>query len=253
MFIDTHAHLNLDPFYEDVQPYVDRAQEAGVSRMIIPSVDIASSERAIKLADKFDGIYAAVGVHPHDSVEAPKDYLRILEELLQHPKVLAVGEIGIDYFRDYAPSDIQKKVFQAQIELAKDKNYPMIIHNRAADDDTFEIMKLVDYFHAQFHCFGSDEAFAKKVLAQGTLISFTGVVTFAKKVKELVARLPLEKLMIETDCPWMAPIPHRGKQNEPAYVVEVAKTYAEIFEKSVAEVAEITTNTAKNFFRLKNN
>ena len=251
MFIDTHAHLNLDPFYQDPAPYVERAQAAGVSKMIVPAIDISTSEKAIKLAEKYDGLYAAVGIHPHDSVEAPKDHLKILEELLQHPKVVAIGEIGLDYFRDYAPSDIQKKIFQGQLELAKDKNYPMIIHNRAADADTFEIMDAVNYFHAQFHCYGSDETFAKKVLAQGALISFTGVVTFAKQVKGLVAKLPLEKLMIETDCPWMAPIPHRGKQNEPAYVVEVAKAYAQIFGKSLSEVASMTTRTAERFFRLK--
>ncbi|MFA6619394.1 MAG: TatD family hydrolase [Candidatus Neomarinimicrobiota bacterium] len=250
MYIDTHAHLNLDPFYQDVKPYIDRAREIGVEQMIIPAIDIETSEKALKLADKYNGLYAAVGIHPHDSVKAPKDYLKILEELLQHPKVVAVGEIGLDYFRDYAPSDIQKKIFQGQAELAKDKNYPIIIHNRSADEDTFSILDAVDYFHAQFHCFGSDEAFAKKVLAQGALISFTGVVTFAKQVKELVSQLPLEKLMIETDCPWMAPIPYRGKQNEPAYVVEVARAYGDIFNVSLDEIARITTNTAKVFFNI---
>jgi TatD DNase family protein len=250
MFIDTHAHLNLDPFYKDVQPYIDRAQEAGVHTMIIPSTDIATSQRAIKLSEKHEGLYAAVGIHPHDSVDAPKDHLKILEEMLMHPKVLAIGEIGLDYFRDYAPSDIQKKIFQGQVELAKAKNYPMIIHNRAADEDTYAILDGVDYFHAQFHCYGSDQAYAKRILDRGALISFTGVLTFAKKVKELVASLALEKLMIETDCPWMAPIPYRGKQNEPAYVVEVAKAYAEIFQKSLDEVAKITTNTAKRYFNI---
>ncbi len=249
MFIDTHAHLNLDPFYKDPAPYLERAELAGVSKIIVPAIDIATSEKAIKLTEKFEGIYAAVGIHPHDSVKAEKDHLKILEELIQHPKVVAVGEIGLDYFRDYAPTDIQKKIFQGQLELAKDKQYPMIIHNRTADADTYEIMDIVDCFHAQFHCYGSDETFAKKVLNRGALISFTGVVTFAKQVKELVSKLPLEKLMIETDCPWMAPIPHRGKQNEPAYVIEVAKTFAQIFGKSVSEVASMTTKTAETFFK----
>lgn len=250
MYIDTHAHLNLDPFYQDVKPYIDRAQEAGVEQMIIPAIDIETSERAIELAEKYDGIYAAVGIHPHDSVKVSKDYLKILEEFLQHPKVVAVGEIGLDYFRDYAPSDIQKRIFQEQAEFAKDKDYPIIVHNRKADDDTFSILNALDYFNAQFHCYGSDEDFAKKVLDRGALISFTGVVSFAKKVQELVAKLPLEKLMIETDCPWMAPIPYRGKQNEPAYVVEVAKAYSEIFRKPIDEIAKITTNTAKSFFNI---
>lgn len=250
MFTDTHAHLNLDPFYEDVQPYIDRALNAGVSKIIVPSIDLITSERAISLADKYDNIFAAVGIHPHDSTDASDEYLRVLEEMLKHPKVCAIGEIGLDYFRDYAPEDIQKRIFRGQIELAKDKGYPMIIHNRAADADTYAILEEVDYFNAQFHCYGSDEAFAHKVLKKGALISFTGVATFAKKVKELVKTLPLEKLMIETDCPWMAPIPHRGNQNEPAYVVEIARAYSEIFQKPIEEIATITSNTAINFFRL---
>ncbi len=250
MFTDTHAHLNLDPFYEDVQPYIDRALNAGVTRIIVPSIDMVTSQRAISLADRFDQVYAAVGVHPHDSTNASDDYLSVLEDMLNHPKVCAIGEIGLDYFRDYAPEDIQKRVFREQIELAKNKGYPIIVHNRAADNDTFRIMDEAGYFNAQFHCYGSDEIFARKVLTKGALISFTGVVTFAKKVKELVAMLPLNRLMIETDCPWMAPVPYRGKQNEPAYVVEVAKAYGQIFNLPIAKIAEITTNTAKEFFHL---
>ncbi|MCF7832287.1 MAG: TatD family hydrolase [Candidatus Marinimicrobia bacterium] len=250
MFIDTHAHLNLDPFYEDVQPYIDRAFEAGVTKIIVPSTDLITSERAISLADRFDHVYAAVGIHPNDSTDASTDHLDILEEMLKHPKVCAIGEIGLDYFRDYAPANVQQSIFRGQVELARDLGYPMIVHNRAADNDTFRIMDESGCFNAQFHCYGSDEMFARKVLSKGALISFTGVVTFAKKVKELVAMLPLNKLMIETDCPWMAPIPHRGKQNEPAYVVEVARAYSEIFQSSVEDIAKITTNTAKRFFNI---
>ena len=250
MFTDTHAHLNIDPFYKDVEPYIDRAKAAGVTRIIVPGIDIKTSERAIRLAEKYDGIYAAAGIHPHDSVDAPADHLKILEGFLSHPKVIAMGEVGLDYFRDYAPEDIQKRTFEGQVELAKDKQFPLIVHNRAADDDTFAILEKHQYFNAQFHCYGSDEAYAKKVLEKGALISFTGVVTFAKQVKELVKTLPLDKLLIETDCPWMAPVPHRGKQNEPAYVVEVAKTYGHIFGLPLDEVARITTKTAIDFFRI---
>jgi TatD DNase family protein len=250
MFIDTHAHLNLDPFYKDADQFIDRAMSAGVNMIIVPGIDISTSERAIKLADRYKGVYAAVGVHPHDSVEAPADHLKIIEDMLRHSKVCAVGEIGLDYFRDYAPEKVQKRIFRGQIELAKDMNFPMIVHNRAADNDTFSILDDISYFNSQFHCYGSDEDYAKKILDKGALISFTGVVTFSKKVKELVKALPLEKLMIETDCPWMAPIPHRGKQNEPAYVVEVARAYSEIFKKPIDEIEKITTDTAKSFFKI---
>ena len=251
MFIDTHTHLNLDPFFKDPEPYVERALKAGVTRMIVPSIDIKTSERAIALADRFDCIYAAVGIHPHDSKEAPQNYISILEKFLQHPKVCAVGEIGMDYYRDYAPRNDQLRVFREQVELARSLEYPMIIHNRAANDDTYAVLESLAYFRAQFHCFGSDVAYAKRVLNKGALISFTGVVTFSKKVAALVEILPLERLMIETDSPWMAPVPYRGKQNEPAYVIEIAKSYAKIFQQPLEHIAATTTATAEEFFHLQ--
>ncbi|MDZ7822068.1 MAG: TatD family hydrolase [Candidatus Marinimicrobia bacterium] len=250
MFIDTHAHLNLDPFYDDPGPYIDRALQAGVTRMIVPSIDIESSERAVALAEKFSPVFAAAGIHPHESAKAPKDYLRIIEAFLSHPKVCALGEIGMDHYRDDTPRDVQLRILREQAELAGEKDIPMIIHNRSADADTFSVLKTVGNFHAQFHCFGSGEEFAKKVINKGALISFTGVVTFSKKVRVLAGKLPLEKLMTETDCPWMAPVPYRGKQNEPAYVVEIARSYAEIFGKDIEFVAQRTRRTAEKFFKL---
>ncbi len=251
MFIDTHAHLNLDPFYDDPGPYIDRALQAGVTRMIVPSIDIESSERAVALAEKYGPVFAAAGIHPHESAKAPKDYLRIIEAFLSHPKVCALGEIGMDHYRDYAPRHAQLKVFREQLELAGHKDMPVIIHNRAADEDTLSVMETAGNFHAQFHCFGSDREFAGKVLSEGALISFTGVITFSGKAKALAGKLPPEKLMTETDCPWMAPVPYRGRTNEPAYVVEVARAYAEIFGKDIASVAAMTRRTAETFFRLQ--
>jgi len=248
MFIDTHAHLNVDPFYKDVTPYIEKALEAGVERIVVPGIDIETSERAIELADRYNGVYAAVGVHPHDSVEAPVDYLRLIEDMLKHPKVCAVGEVGLDYFRDYAPAAVQKKVFYDQVALAKSYGYPLIVHNRSADADTFNILHALNYFNVQFHCYGSDEKFAKVILKKGVMISFTGVVTFSDHAREIIATIPLDKLMIETDSPWMAPVPHRGKLNQPAYVVEIAKTYGHVFGKSLEEIEKITTNNARMFF-----
>lgn len=250
MFIDTHAHLNLDPFCDDPAPYIERAVQAGVTRIIVPSIDIESSERAIALAEKYDNVYAATGIHPHESTKAPESYLRVIEEFLLHPKVCALGEIGMDHYREYAPRDVQLRILREQAELAGDKNIPMIIHNRSADTDTFSVLNSLGNFYAQFHCFGSDEEFAKKVIDKGALISFTGVVTFSQKVRVLAGKLPLEKLMTETDCPWMAPVPYRGRQNEPAYVVEIARTYADIFGKDLAFIAQKTRRTAEKFFNL---
>lgn len=250
MYFDTHAHLNMEPFLKDPEFWIDRARAAGVNQILVPGINIRSSESAIRLAERFDGIYAAAGIHPQDCLSAPKDYILILESLLQHPKVLALGEIGLDYYRDYASREDQLSVFREQIALAAAANKPMIVHNRKADNDTFACLKKQEYFNAQFHCYGSDADFAKKILAEGAVISFTGVVSFSKKAREIAAVIPPEKLMIETDSPFMAPVPHRGKNNEPAYVVEVARVYGEIFEKSPEEIAALTRKTAESFFRL---
>jgi TatD DNase family protein len=249
-FFDTHAHLNMDPFVADPEPYIARAADAGVRCILIPGIDLASSKAAIRLAETYPDLYAAAGLHPQDCASAGEHYLQELEMLLQHPKVMAVGEIGLDYYRDYAPRELQKKVFCEQIRLARKWQMPMIIHNREADEDSFACLRREGYFRAQFHCYGSDAAFAEKVLAEGALISFTGVVTFSKKARSVLRNIPLERVMIETDCPWMAPVPHRGKTNEPAYVPEVASAYAEVYQESLENIAALTTATAKNFFNI---
>lgn len=250
MYFDTHAHLNMEPFIKDPEPWIDRARAAGVHQILVPGIDIKSSENAILLAERFEGVYAAAGIHPQDCLSAPKDYIRILESMLKHPKVLALGEVGLDYYRNYAPREDQLNVFREQIPLAASTNMPMIIHNREADIDIFTCLKELGYFNAQFHCYGSDADFAKKILAEGAVISFTGVISFSKKAREIAATIPLEKLMIETDSPFMAPVPHRGKTNEPAYVTEVARVYGEIFGKSREEIAALTRKSSEAFFRI---
>ncbi|MEA1987448.1 MAG: TatD family hydrolase [Candidatus Marinimicrobia bacterium] len=248
MFIDTHAHLNFDPFYKDVEPYIERASINNVGKIIVPAVDLDSSEKSMILANKYNEIFTAVGVHPHDSEKADSNYLKIVEDFASEKKVIAIGEIGLDYFRDYADENTQKWIFQEQLELAKSLNVPVIIHNRNADDDVFKIMNKVNYFHGQMHCFGSDVDFANLILSKGMLVSFTGVITFSKKASKVAKELPLDKLMIETDSPFMAPIPFRGKTCEPSFVVEVAKKYSEIFDIDLAEVEKITTKNAEMLF-----
>ncbi|MBW6458304.1 MAG: TatD family hydrolase, partial [FCB group bacterium] len=238
MYIDTHAHLNLEPFCKDPEPYIERAVRAGVRRIIVPGIDLQTSEKAIELADMFEPVYAAVGIHPQDSGKAEKGYLKHIESFLQHPKVLAIGEVGMDHFRDYAPRDRQLRVFREQAELARAYDRPLIVHNRAADEDTFSVLDETDHFRAQFHCYGSDAAFASRVLERGAYISFTGVITFSAKAAEILKGIPLDRVMTETDCPWMAPVPYRGKQNEPAYVVEVLRAYARIYDKTPEETSE---------------
>lgn len=250
MFIDTHAHLNFDPFFNDVEPFIERAILNGVEKIIVPSVDIQSSEKSLILSEKYDGIFSAVGIHPHDSEKANNNYLKILEEFSKNKKVVAIGEIGLDYYRNYAEKEIQKRKFQRQLELAKSLNLPIIIHNRDADDDVLEIMEKVDYYNGQMHCFSGDVEFAKKILQKGMLISFTGVITFSKKAVKVASNLPINKLMVETDSPFMAPVPFRGKTCEPSFVVEVAKKYAEIFGIELEKVENITTENAKKLFKI---
>ena len=250
--IDTHAHLNFSPFKEDPEPYIERAVEAGLQAIIVPGIDLKSSEEAIKLAERFPMVYAAVGVHPHDCVKKPKNYIKEVEDMLGHPKVVALGEIGMDFFRDYAPGDIQMRTFREQIALAKSMNMPMIVHDRSADEGVWEALSGENYWNLQAHCHTGTAEFALKLIEMGSLVSFTNVITFssAKALTEVVAALPLDKLMIETDSPFMAPKPWRGKTCEPFMVKKVAEKYAEIFERDLEEVQNITRNNAIKFFSL---
>lgn len=249
-FIDTHAHLNFDPFIREPEPYIERMLAAGVEKVIVPGIDIATSEAAVALAEKFNAVYAAVGVHPHDCVNKPADYLKIVEKLAAHPKVVALGEIGMDFFRDYAPADIQETAFREQLELAQSLNLPFIMHDRAADDAVWKVLSAVDYWAGQAHCYTGAAGFARDLIARGMLVSFTGVITFAKDLADVVQALPLEKLMIETDSPFMAPKPWRGKTCEPMMVTKVAEKIADIFSVDISAVSKITARNAKHFFRI---
>ncbi|MDK2976872.1 MAG: TatD DNase family protein [Candidatus Marinimicrobia bacterium] len=246
--IDTHAHLNFSPFADHPEPYLERARQQGIIAVIVPGVDIPSSEKALDLADRYDMIYAAVGIHPEDAGTFTSDYLKILETLCRHEKCVGIGEIGMDFYREYAPEAMQTRAFQGQVELAKSMNLPLIIHNRQADAPIMHILNKVDYFNGQCHCYTGKVDFAWQCLEKGLLISFTGLVTFAREIRDTVSQLPLEALMIETDSPFMAPIPYRGKTNEPAYVRRVAETYGEIFGVPFDDVAAITTQNALHLF-----
>jgi TatD DNase family protein len=246
--IDTHAHLNFSPFVENPEPWLERARKAGVQAVIVPGVDIPSSEKALELAERYTMIYAAVGIHPENSVKMDAHALTILESFCSHDKCVAVGETGMDFYRDYAPADIQKKSFQMQVELSQSLHLPVIIHNRQADEAVMNVLDNTGYYHGQCHCYTGDKDFAKRCIGKGLRISFTGLVTFAKEIAETAASLPLEALMIETDSPFMAPLPYRGKTNEPAYVMQVALKYAGLFGVDLNDVSRITTRNALTLF-----
>lgn len=254
MFIDTHAHLFFENYATDLHDVIEKAFYDGVTRIIVPGTDLKTSEKAIELAQKYRGIYASVGVHPHDTKDWKSSDIKLFEQLLTEKKVIAVGEIGLDYYYDYSPKEKQIKAFREQLDLAIEKNKPVIIHNREANSDTMQISREYSLLgmKAQYHCYAGTLEEAKELISLGHYISFPGNLTFktTEHIREMVKVLGLESLLLETDSPFMTPVPHRGKRNEPAYLVLIAQKLAEIFECSIETVGEITTHNAEKLFKL---
>lgn len=277
MFYDTHAHLDYPDYRDDFEEVIARAQAAGISKMISIGTNLDSSERAIRLAEKFPPIYAAVGWHPSDALKAPSDLRPALREMVRHPKVVAIGEIGLDYHRlpskvresaahspqpensqDCGPwtedsrlKEKQADLFRQQLEVAVEARLNCVIHQRDAFDDALTQLKpFASQVRGVFHCFGEDAGRMRRVLEIGSLVSFTGIVTFknGQNVRDTVAATPLDKFMLETDCPYLAPAPHRGKRCEPAYVKEISEVVAQVKNCSLEELSAATCKTAHEFF-----
>lgn len=254
MYIDTHVHLNADQYDEDLQEVIDRALNSKVEKMVVIGFDRKTIKRAIELAEQYDFIYAVVGWHPVDAIDCTDEDLEWIEQLAAHKKVVGIGETGLDYHWDKSPRDIQQQVFRKQIQLAKRVKLPIIIHNREATEDVLTILREEDAQEVGgvMHCFGGSVETAQESIKMNFMISLGGPVTFknAKKPKEVAAEIPLEYLMIETDAPYLAPHPYRGKRNEPSYVPLVAEEIARLKELPVETVAEATTENAKRFYKL---
>lgn len=252
MFIDTHAHLFYPNFNGETEQVIERAQNAGVKYIIVPGTDLATSKKAIDLAEEFEIVYAAVGVHPHDTTEWKTSFIETIEEFAKHPKVVAIGEIGLDYYYDFSPKEIQIEAFKAQIELAIKIGLPIIVHNRDSNDDMMQIIR--EYkntsLRCQFHCFAGTAENAKELTEMGHFVSFTGNITFKKmdSLREIVKSVKLDKILLETDSPFMTPEPYRGKRNEPDNVLLVAEKIAEIHNTSLEDVARITNYNAYKLF-----
>ena len=262
-FYDTHAHLDFPDFREEVDEVVQRAADAGISRIVTIGTELESSRRAIDLAKRFDGVFAAVGWHPNDCLSAPDDVRGELEGLAKAAKVVAIGEIGIDHYRlpstrggsaadDEAFKARQVSLFQQQLEVAAKLGLNVVVHQRASFEACVEVFEpFADRVRGVFHCFVNDPAAARRVIDLGSLVSFTGVCTFknAAEVRESLASVPLDKLMLETDAPFLAPVPYRGKRCEPAYVREISQVAAETRGIGLEELAEATGATARDFFK----
>ncbi|WP_072891828.1 TatD family hydrolase [Ornithinibacillus halophilus] len=254
MLFDTHVHMNARQFIEDRDEVIKRAFDTGVHYMVVVGFDRETIPLAIEIAEQYETIYAAVGWHPVDAIDMTDDDLAWIEELSSHPKVVAIGEMGLDYHWDKSPKDVQKEVFRKQIQLAKKVNMPIIIHNREATEDIIQILEEEDAKEVGgiMHCYNDSVQYVQQCLDMNFYISLGGPVTFknAPLPKEVAAEVPMDRLLVETDAPFLAPHPNRGKRNEPAYVKLVAEKIAEIRGISFEEISENTTKNAFTLFGL---
>jgi len=251
MYFNTHTHLNSDELYEKREELIQHALAHQVKNIVVAGYDLKSSQRAVKIANEYPFVYATVGISPNDCLHTKDDELEEIEVLLQNPRVVALGEIGLDYYWDDVPRNKQKEVFIKQIKLANELDLPISIHDREAHKDTFEILKEHNKdSKIIMHCFSGSVEFARECVKEGWYLALGGVVTFknAIKMKEVAQDIPLNKLLLETDAPYLTPVPYRGKENQPAYTKFVAEEIAKLRGITFEEVDKITTENALKVF-----
>jgi len=253
VFIDTHSHIDMGDFIEDFPAMLAQCDEVGVKKIIIPGVNQEDTPRIIELIEEYEQLYALVGMHPEEAKKWNDTTYNYFKEVAKHPKVLGIGEIGLDYYWDKTYNDIQQEVFIKQIELAKEINKPIVVHDRDAHADTLRILKETNAkeIGVVLHCFSGSVEFLNECIKEGYYISLGGVTTFknAIKPKEVAMAVPLDRLMLETDAPYMTPVPYRGKTNYPYYIPLIAENIAKLRGISLEEVAKVTTDNAVSFFR----
>lgn len=252
-FVDTHAHLNDEQFDADIEDVILRAEEASVSRIIVCGYDIYSSKKAVALAQQFDAVYATVGIHPHDAEAVDDVSLGLLTELARQPKVVAIGEIGMDFHYDLCSRVVQAEAFEAQVNLAGQLDLPIVIHSRDSISESVQILstKAKKIVGGVFHCYAGDEEMLQRVLALGMYVGFDGPVTFKNAKRATIRALhccPLNRLLLETDCPYLTPEPYRGRRNEPAYLTCIADKVASILGVSTQYLANVTSQNARALF-----
>jgi TatD DNase family protein len=263
-YIDSHAHLFFTDYTDDLPAVLARAKEAGVSSIIVPGTDVKSSREAVMLAEQYENIFACVGIHPHEVSKASHQDLAEIQTLSENPKVVAIGEIGLDYHYDFSPREMQRTFFAEQLEIAVRRNLPVVVHMRESTEDTFSLVEHAVYTNSHwresskeplrgvFHCFPGTADQAAYVQGLGFCISYPGIVTFKKSQSiDVVKEIGIKNILLETDSPFMTPVPLRGKRNEPANIVLIGRKIAEVLDIYEEEVARITTDNALRLFGLK--
>jgi len=253
MYFDTHAHYDDEQFDHDRQTLLNNIHESGVELVVDPGCDIETSKKAISIAQQFNFVYAAVGFHPHEASSFEEGSIDELTQLLSMPKVVAIGEIGLDFHFDFSPRDIQRKVFIAQMELAERQKKPVIVHDREAHGECLEIVKSFPNVTGVFHCYAGSAEMAQQLVSMGWSLSFTGAITFknARRAIETIEVVSLDRIMIETDSPYLAPVPNRGKRNDSSNLPYVVDVIAKIKNLEPEEVARITLENGKRFFNIR--
>lgn len=255
MLIDTHAHIDMEEYSADFSEMLKRADENGVKKIIVPGVEPSTFGRILDLTEKYTNIYGCIGVHPEELDSYNEETNEKIKYYLQKPKIIAVGEIGLDYYWDKSRIELQKEVFEKQIYLAKEAKKPIVVHDREAHKDTFDILKRTGAKETGvvMHCFSGSAEFAMQCVKEGFYIALGGVVTFknAKKMKEVAQIVPLEYLLLETDSPYLTPVPYRGKRNEPSYVMYSAQEIANLRGSTLEEISDATTKNAMKVFHIE--
>lgn len=252
MLVDSHCHLDFPDFADELDAVVERAEAAGVTRMVTIGTRVKNFDRVRAIAERFPQVCCSVGTHPHNAAEEPEVTAEHLARMAEGPKVVAIGEAGLDFHYDHSPRDTQRSSFRVHIEAARRSGLPLVIHTREAEDETADILEeemARGPFSAVLHCFSSARSLAERGVALGLYVSFSGILTFKKSeaLREIARDLPMDRLLVETDAPYLAPSPYRGKRNEPAYVRQTAEVLAEVRGIGLDEIA---TRTSDNFFRL---
>jgi TatD DNase family protein len=253
MIFDSHAHYDDEAFNEDREEVIQGLKDKGVIGVLNCGASMEGARMSVELSNKYDFIYSAVGVHPEHANVIDEKVIEELRKLAQNPKVRAIGEIGLDYYyEENPPREVQKTAFRLQMKLAKELNLPVVIHDRDAHKDTLDILKEFPEVIGVVHCFSGSVEFAKECLKLGYYIGFTGVITFknAKKIAEVASIVPMDKLLVETDCPYMAPAPHRGKRNQSDYIKYIIEKISEIKDKTIEEIEKATTFNAKQLLKV---